>query len=190
MQPAIDGGGSHRVFTVKSEAVLKLTHLIIRNGKVKEAVSGDDNGYGGGFDISGNATFIDCIITGHLSESNYYSGGGWGGAFYIRGGNTLFENCIITKNSVSGCGGTCPTNGAGAFYIVGGTHTFQGCIISHNTATTNDHVQAGAFQISDAEITFINSSIVDNTATTGSFRSLGGGICASGSKLTLSLIHI
>ena len=93
----ISGGSSVQVFQVQSGATATLSGLTISGGST--------TGNGGGLDVNGSATLIDCTISGNSAASG-------GGVYTGPGGTATLTSSTINGNTASGAGGGVDNLGA------------------------------------------------------------------------------
>lgn len=86
---AIDGGDLDRIFTVPVNAVLELSSVTVRNGKVTGAS-------GGGINSDGTVTLTDAVVTGNESTD---------GAGIASAGPLTLTRSLVSRNVASGRGG-------------------------------------------------------------------------------------
>ena len=167
-QTILDGGGSHRVFSVASGAIVTMTALTIRNGK--------DN-YGGGGGISNDGTLIleDAEVVSNTAS--------YGGGIYNNGVLTLTRTTVASNQSDQG-GGIYHESGArlvirestirdnvaanggsgGGLFVNGGTVTVERSTISGNQADD----QSGAFHVQGSATVTLTNTTVSGNQTLGS----------------------
>lgn len=135
--------------------------------------------YGAAMLIDGEATLIDCLITGNSAAQN-------GGALGNNGTLSLVR-CTLTNNSAGGNGGAinnlgtlsltdCTLSGnragdsGGAIYTSAGVVTLRRCTFAHNEAGR----VAGAVMVVDGKTRLEHCTVVANSSK-GATRTLHGG---------------
>jgi hypothetical protein len=123
----------------------------LRNSRIyNNTVSGD----GGGVFIE-QGTIKDCIISNNVSIAG-------GGVCVISQGETLVENCVLTRNRTR-------NNGGGIYFVSGGTPGYiRNCLISGNWSTNG---LSGGIAINATSARIENCTIVRNRS-----KSVGGGL--------------
>ena len=126
--PLVDGIVFTHGYTTSSGGAMVVGSGLIRNCKILDSVSSavSSNGYsgGGGINVAGSPTFVNCVIAGNSAPDSY------GGGIHCTLGSAVFINCTITGNTAKDAGGV---------YIYmdsGPSHEFYNCIIWGNTATS------------------------------------------------------
>ena len=150
------GGGSRRLFRVKSGGRLTGANVTLRGG-----YSSTD---GGAVDIKwyGMMDFVGCTFTGNTA---YYADGG---AVHVYGGSAEFKDCTIKGNSAYYADG-------GALHVYGGTADFKDCKITGNRIL-GDYDWGGAVSASYATVQFKGCVITGNANHPDGFGGAGGAV--------------
>jgi len=157
----------------------------------------NSTGLGGALDIAGN----DChIINTHSNNNTAYRGG----STFIRGDNTLIENCNLDNNSATLRGGglniagdNCTVNNVsvsnnkagtmgGGLYIMSNGTTINGIIADNNTAQRggSTFINGTNVIVKNGELNN-NKAIYNGTDNTG----LGGGFDIVGDNILVDNVH-
>ncbi len=166
-QTILDGGGSQRVFSVASGAIVTMTALTIRNGK--------DNYGGGGISNDGTLILEDAEVVSNTAS--------YGGGIYNNGVLTLTRTTVASNQSDQGGGiyhesgarlvirestirDNAATNGGsgGGLFVNGGTATVERSTISGNQADD----QSGAFHVQGSATVTLTNTTVSGNQTLGS----------------------
>ncbi|WP_330009547.1 right-handed parallel beta-helix repeat-containing protein, partial [Methanobrevibacter sp.] len=155
------GGGAF----VNGTDVTILNSEFNNNKAIFNASNPNSTGLGGGMDIVGNGCHI---INTHSNNNTAYRGG----STFIRGNNTLIENCNLDNNSA--------TLRGGAIYVRGNDNEFD------NVTSVNNHAYSGG----STYITGDNTIVKDCTIVNNSAISSGGAIAIEGNNNNFTGNHI
>ncbi|AMD17336.1 hypothetical protein TL18_04430 [Methanobrevibacter sp. YE315] len=159
----------------------------------------NSSGLGGGMDIVGN----DCYINNtHSNNNTAYRGG----STFIRGDNTVVENCNLTNNNATLRGGGlniagdhCTVNNinvsdnhaglmGGGLYILSNGTTINGI-----TADKNSAERGGSAFINGSNVKVLNGELNNNRANFNESRNdtsgLGGGFDIVGDNILVDNVH-
>ncbi len=187
---AISAGGAGRVFSVSKGVFVTIYNLTIKGstgvgGSYPEGggiqiegtltlinciVSGNTDIQGGGIDNEGTLTLINSTVSGNSSSNLYASAGGiLNGAFNANAQVTLI-NSTISGNTAYGDDATGSAYGGGIVNY--GTLSLINSTVSGNIASTVSGGSAyGGGIVNGGTLSLINSTVSGNSASTG-----GGGI--------------
>ncbi|MBQ6512238.1 Cna B-type domain-containing protein, partial [Methanobrevibacter sp.] len=159
----------------------------------------NESGLGGGMDIAGN----DCYINNtHSNNNTAYRGG----STFIRGNNTVIENCNLDGNNATLRGGglniagdnciatniSVSNNHAGT--MGGGLYILSnGTVITNITANNNYAERGGSAFINGTNVKILNGQLNNNKAIYNESRAnesgLGGGFDIAGDNILVDNVH-
>lgn len=160
------GGGlnkKHKIFKIKSDAVVKMENLELKNGYSTDS--------GGGIEIEkGNVTLSKVTIDSCTAKAN-------GGGIAVLRGSLKIENGSLIQNckSLKDTGGSTTANGGGIFVGGNGNLELNGVRIYENEAKDN-----GGGIYTKGNTTIVSAIIDENSSTLR-----GGGIYLVGGTLNM-----
>jgi hypothetical protein len=147
----IDGNNAHRPITMDPNSDLTLSNITVQNGRATA------NNGGGIYNLQGDLTISDCLIT-----NNNATGGtpnGKGGGIFSRASyasaSVLIQNSTVSGNSSQ-------REGGGIFNGYGATMTIFSSTISGNSSLVNG---AGLVNTRSSMMTITSSTILGNTSS-------------------------
>jgi hypothetical protein len=162
----IDGNNAHRPITMDPNSDLTLSSITIQNGRVTGARGG------GIYNLQGDLTISDCLITNNNVTGTVANGKG-GGIFSVGessvsppygSASVLIQNSTVSGNSSQ-------REGGGILNGYGATMTIFSSTISGNTSLVNG---AGLVNTRSSMMTITSSTISGNTSSGGSGGALAG----------------
>jgi CSLREA domain-containing protein len=153
----VDGNNLDRVFSVYPSAVVTMSAMTIRNGKLNNSTvsnntaSGPNNSYGGGIYNGGTLTIVASTLSGNTSVTN-------GGGIYNEtsgGGGTILTNSTVSGNRSN-------LNGGGIFNSVGTTSLFNVTITNNSADFDGNQSGTGGGVGNEGAFTFKNTILALN----------------------------
>ena len=130
-----------RLFDVAGGASLTLTDLILQNGHVSGAVSGNSTADGGAIYNQGTVVLNAVTVQNNVVYGGFYDPSPAGGGIWSTGALTLENGTSVQGNRVAGDLGTNKRGGdafGGGLYIAGGTAYLTGAAVTNNSAVGGD----------------------------------------------------
>ncbi len=163
----IDGKTLHRVFDVRNAAVLTLSQLTIRNGKVDNAHL-DGCAGGGAVCVGADATvnIVGSVISGNTARQ---------GAGIFVGGTLTLEGTTLSANTAEAFGG-------GLLVSAGGSATLTNCPVTGNTGSFGGGIAVNG---TGATLNLQKSTLSGGKAVQG-----GGLALLEGGKATIANVTV
>jgi hypothetical protein len=135
-----------RLFDVAGGASLTLTDLILQNGYVSGAVSGNTTADGGAIYNQGTVVLNAVTVQNNVVHGGFYDLSPAGGGIWSTGALTLENGTSVQGNRVAGDRGTNKPGGdafGGGLYIAAGTAYLTGAAVTNNSAVGGDGAEMG-----------------------------------------------